>query len=99
MEVKEFFKTFPAYLVVESLEKELKTRLEKAQKTIKKLEKKFGMSLKEFEESKQLKKLNYPWEVEKDYIEWDKAESEMKFCKKKLKELQSWKSLLLLQNR
>jgi len=99
LEIKEFFKTFPAYLVVESLEKELKTRLERAQKTVEKMEKKYGMNLKEFEESKQLEKLNYSWEAEKDYIDWDKAESEMKFCKKKLKELQNWKSLLLLQNR
>ena len=92
MEVKEFFESFPADLVFKSLEEELNRRLSKALRTVKAMEEKYGMTLKEFENRKVLKKLNYSWEVEKDYIDWDRAESEIKFCREKLKELQSWKS-------
>ena len=99
MEIKEFFESFPASLVFESLEKEFKRRLSEAEETIKEMEKKYGMSLEEFERSRQLEKLGYSWEAEKDYTEWDTAESEVKFCREKLKDLQFWKKLWLQRKR
>ena len=94
---EKFFKTFPSKLVLDALEKELKLKLRNYKKVDSKFRKKYCSSFEEFEKSDFLRKENYSWEVEKDFIEWEHAVEGIRYCTQKLKELQRWKTSLLLK--
>ncbi len=55
------------------LVEDLKRKLTEFQLIEKRFEKKYGMSLKEFEEKKVIKLKGYTYEVESDYHDWDSA--------------------------
>jgi hypothetical protein len=94
---KEFFETFSSALILESLENELKHRLDRYKKLDRTFRDKYGIPFEEFEKSKILDEKGYSWEVERDLVEWEHAVEGIRYCKQKLEELQKWKTSLLLQ--
>lgn len=69
---------------------EAKRRLIEYNLIKKNMEKKYGMTLEEFEQKKMIEKLGYTEEVESDYITWDSTIdgiNTMKFVFKKIREL------------
>ena len=66
----------------------LKYRLEKIDKALKALERKYGMSFSEFEAQGRAQRLpdQFSYEVEQDYFEWDSLVTR----KRKLQEIAEW---------
>ncbi len=84
-------------MVLDSLEKELRSKLKKYEAIDKKFRQKYNSSFQEIEKTNFLKRNNYIWKVEKDFIDWEHAVKGIRYCKEKLKELRRWRTLLLLQ--
>ncbi|MCL0034966.1 hypothetical protein M1O19_01850 [Dehalococcoidia bacterium] len=60
---------FRKYLIAKSIE---------LGAAIRSMERKFGVTIEEFEQRNLLDKLGHSWEVEQDYYEWDRAITELK---------------------
>jgi transposase len=45
---------------------------------VRSMERKFGVTIEEFEQRNLLDKLGHNWEIEQDYYEWDRATTELK---------------------
>ena len=73
----------PEDVLANALKKEVITKVVELENIVEKMEKKFGVSLEEFEEQNLLDKLGHTWEIEQDYYEWDRAVTELN----KLKEI------------
>jgi hypothetical protein len=69
------------------LEHEYCRRLTRYEYTDRMFQKKYGMSLKEFEEKDMVKKHNYSWEVESDLYDWEIAHDGIESMKRRLDEL------------
>lgn len=69
------------------LEKEVRRRVAEYQLIDKSLQKKYGMTLEEFEKEEVVKEKGYSFEVESDYHDWDAARDAIKTLQKDLEEL------------
>ena len=73
----------PEEVLANALKKEAMVKVLEMENIVEKMEKRFGVSLEEFEKNNLLDKLGHTWEIEQDYYEWDRASTEMN----KLKEI------------
>jgi len=64
----------------EIIKDSIEHRIEKIEREIKALEKKYGMNFKEFEQKFQQEQIpnQYSYEIEKDYLEWEGLETRLK---------------------
>jgi uncharacterized protein YlxP (DUF503 family) len=75
------------YKVRKLLMEDLKRKLVKFQLIVNRFQKKYGMTLGEFEKRNIIKEKDYSFEVESDYHEWDSAEDAIKTLKSKIEDL------------
>ena len=73
----------PEEVLANALKNEVMAKVVELESIVGKMEKRFGVSLEEFEEQNLLDKLGHTWEIEQDYYEWDRAVTELN----KLKEI------------
>ncbi len=59
-------------------DKEINRRIAKYEMIIRRFEKKYGMKFSEFKEKNMVEKLGHTWEVERDFFDWELAETELK---------------------
>lgn len=69
------------------LEKEIRRRVTEYELIDRGFQKKYGMSLEEFEDKEVVKQKGYSLEVESDYDDWDAAVDAIKTLKEDLKKL------------
>ncbi len=69
------------------LEKEIRRRITEYELIDKGFQKKYGMSLEEFEKKEVIKQKGYSFEVESDHDDWDAAVDAVKTLKEYLKKL------------
>lgn len=69
------------------LENELVRRLNRYELTVRNLEKKYGLSFKEFKKKGIVEKKGYSFEVENDLWEWESSEDGIKTVKAEIKQL------------
>ena len=69
------------------LEKEIRRRIKEYDLIDRGFQKKYGMSLDEFEKKEVIKQKGYSFEVESDYDDWDAAVDAVKTLKEDLKKL------------
>ncbi len=69
------------------VENELRRRLARYELTDRLFQKKYGMTLDEFEKNEMVKKLGYSFEVESDYHDWDMAIDGIETLRRDLEEL------------
>jgi len=67
----------PEEVLANALKKEVIAKIVDLENIVEKMEKRFGVSLEEFEEQNLLDKLGHTWELEQDYYEWDGAVTEL----------------------
>ena len=75
------------YKVRKLLMEDLKRKLVEFQLIVNRFQKKYGMTLGEFEKRNIIKEKDYSFEVESDYHEWDSAEDAIKTLKSKIEDL------------
>ena len=69
------------------VEKEIRRRLAEYEATCHRLERKYGMTLEQFESTRMIEKLGYSFEVESDYHDWDQAVDAISTLQEQLREL------------
>ncbi|MGR3311177.1 MAG: hypothetical protein ACUZ77_10435 [Candidatus Brocadiales bacterium] len=69
------------------LEREIRRRITEYELIVRGFQKKYGMSLEEFEKNDVIKQKGYSFEVESDYDDWDAAVDAIKTLKEDLKKL------------
>lgn len=67
----------PEEVLANALKKDVMAKVIELENIIEKMEKRFGVSLEEFEKQNLLDTLGHTWEVEQDYYEWDRAVTEL----------------------
>ena len=77
------------YKVRKILREDLKRKLTEFQLIDNRFQKKYGMTLDEFEKRNIIKEKGFSFEVESDYHEWDSAEDAIKTLKAKIEDLSS----------
>lgn len=75
------------YKVRKILKEELKRKLTEFQLIDNRFQKKYGMTLDEFERKNIIKEKDFSFEVESDYHEWDSAVDAIKTLKAKIEDL------------
>ena len=75
------------YKVRKILREDLKRKLTEFQLIDNRFQKKYGMTLDEFEKRNIIKEKGFSFEVESDYHEWDSAEDAIKTLKAKIEDL------------
>lgn len=78
----------PEEVLASALKKEILAKLVEMEAVVRAMERKYGMTLKEFEERGMLDELGHSWEVEQDYYEWDRAETELENLRELLRRLE-----------
>ena len=73
----------PEEVLANAFKKEVIAKVVELESIVGKMEKRFGVTLEEFEAQNLLDKLGHTWEIEQDYYEWDRAVTELN----KLKEI------------
>lgn len=73
--------------ILKITENEIKRRISCYEMMIKNFEKKYKMKLEEFKEKDMVNQLGHSWEVERDFFDWEMAETELIELKKSLLEL------------
>jgi len=77
----------PEEVLGDSLKRYVVMRIVEFEGVVGKMEEKYGMGFEQFEERDMLNKLGHSWAVEQDYIDWDRAVTEVKKLKEILKSL------------
>lgn len=75
--------------LIRLLEAEYRRRLARYRLIDRQLQKKYGMTLVEFEQQQVTQRFNYSWDVESDSIAWETAVDGIRTMHKKLNELHS----------
>ena len=75
------------YKVRKILREDIKRKLVEFQLIDNRFQKKYGMTLDEFEKRNMIKEKGFSFEVESDYHEWDSAVDAIKTLKAKIKDL------------
>lgn len=81
------------YKVRKILREDIKRKLVEFQLIDNRFQKKYGMTLDEFEKRNMIKEKGFSFEVESDYHEWDSAVDAIKTLKAKIKDLTNTQNL------